>query len=77
MIDTEDERNCKLNQVQNEGIMQQCTSLSDLQKRADHWMNNGGREQLAEALAKAKRSADAIREAMRPDPESLRKPTTI
>lgn len=60
-----------------EQLRLQLTELDVLEHRVAEWMENGGREQLAEVAKQARAAAERVREDARPDPEILRQPMTI
>ncbi len=49
----------------------------ELRRRVDHWIDNGGREQLAAAMEMAEKTCANVRESLRVDHETLRHPMTI
>ncbi len=49
----------------------------ELRRRIDHWMENGGAQELAAAVQRAAETRAEIRESLRIDHETLHRPMTI
>lgn len=48
-----------------------------LDKRLNDWMKRRGQRELEDAARESREAAQKIRDELRVDPETLRKPTTI